>query len=174
MLVCCWPREPCFFLRRPHKCNNQTQTVRHFNHPHVRFTPRNLEVFLRFSVSQTCFFLISLFFHSKTKENEDSESACASPEARSENRRPTDFLKPTHKLGSTKIQDSQLETNREIVSSAKQDLHNSSFQLAKIWFEGQFRQISVESGVSHEVLASVSSWPRWPLATDTFSISDLS
>ena len=102
-VVGCWPREPCFFLRRPHKCNNQTLTVRHLNHLDVRFTPRNHQFCIRFYVFNTCFFLILLYLHSKSKENEDANSERALPEQRCHNRRPTDFVKPTHKLGSTKL-----------------------------------------------------------------------
>ena len=100
--IICFPREPIFFLRRPHKCNNKTLTVRHLNPPDVRFTPRNLQFCNRFYVFKTCLLLILLFLHSKSKENEDSKSEGALPEPRCHNRRPTDSVKPTHKLGSTK------------------------------------------------------------------------
>ena len=92
-----------FLLSRPYKCKGKTLTVRHLNHLDVRFTPRNLQFCTRFYVFKTCFFLNSLFLHSKSKENEDANSERALPEQRCHNRRPTDFVKPTHKLGSTKL-----------------------------------------------------------------------
>ena len=48
-------------------------------------------------------FLNLLFLHSKSKETEEAIPERALPERRCHNRRPTDFVKPTHKLGSTKL-----------------------------------------------------------------------